>query len=422
MIDVIASSPTRRGWPQRVPFYYGWVQVVVAALAMSATMPGRTHGLGLITEPLLRDLQLDHTWYARANLIASLLGALFCLPVGWMIDRYGVRSTLFIITAALGFSVVGLSHATDGRQLFLWLLLTRGFGQSALSVVSIAAIGKWFNRRAGIAMGLFAVLLTVGFIAGIMIVGPQIERNGWRDAWCNLGWTVLALAPVFWLLARNSPEACGVMPDPLAVASSISDTAESGYTLPQALSRPVFWIVLFGCSAFNFAWSGVTLFNESLLLERGLDAKASVDILAILTGIGLLANIVGGKLATRSRITRLFGGSLVLLAIALVVFPQIDSLNIARCYAAAMGLSGGFITVIFFSAWGHLFGREHLGRIQGVAQFATVLASASGPVYLAEIKASAGSYTPGFHLLAVVVGILAIAAFFAPLPSKRPMN
>jgi hypothetical protein len=36
-----------------------WVCVVIAALAMVATFPGRTHGLGLVTEPLLRDLHLD---------------------------------------------------------------------------------------------------------------------------------------------------------------------------------------------------------------------------------------------------------------------------------------------------------------------------------------------------------------------------
>jgi hypothetical protein len=34
---------------------YGWVMVVLAALAMVATLPGRTHGLGMITERMLAD-------------------------------------------------------------------------------------------------------------------------------------------------------------------------------------------------------------------------------------------------------------------------------------------------------------------------------------------------------------------------------
>ena len=33
--------------------YYGWIVLGVAALAMVGTLPGRTQGLGLVTEPLL---------------------------------------------------------------------------------------------------------------------------------------------------------------------------------------------------------------------------------------------------------------------------------------------------------------------------------------------------------------------------------
>ena len=37
----------------------GWINVVIGAVIMVATMPGRTQGLGLITEPMHRDLQID---------------------------------------------------------------------------------------------------------------------------------------------------------------------------------------------------------------------------------------------------------------------------------------------------------------------------------------------------------------------------
>jgi hypothetical protein len=35
------------------------VNLGLAALAMVGTLLGRTHGLGFVTEPLLRDLSLD---------------------------------------------------------------------------------------------------------------------------------------------------------------------------------------------------------------------------------------------------------------------------------------------------------------------------------------------------------------------------
>src|SRR3954453_153053 len=87
-----------------------WVHVAVAALAMVATLPGRTHGLGLITEPLLADLGLDRVAYAQVNLWATLLGAAFCLPGGWLIDRLGLRVVLAGVLAALGGVVVAMSR------------------------------------------------------------------------------------------------------------------------------------------------------------------------------------------------------------------------------------------------------------------------------------------------------------------------
>src|SRR5262245_4492375 len=103
---------SERGSSQEVSwqFPWYWVHVVVAALAMVATLPGRTHGLGLITEPLLRDLSLDRVHYASLNLWATLLGAIFCLPGGWLIDRLGTRAMLTAVLLTLGAVVVAMSR------------------------------------------------------------------------------------------------------------------------------------------------------------------------------------------------------------------------------------------------------------------------------------------------------------------------
>ena len=391
--------------------------MIVASLAMTATLPGRTHGLGLVTERLLQDLQMDRVLYARINLIASLLGAVFCWPVGRLIDRRGVRTALVMVTAGLALSVVGMAAARGTISLLVTLILVRGFGQSALSVVSMAIIGKWFSRRLGLAMGLFAVLLTFGFIGSVIGMGAAIEAWGWRGAWQNLGFALGALVPIFWFLARSTPESCGVPPDAPDPALVRSESASDSFSFAQALAAPAFWAVLLGACAFNLVWSGVTLFNESMLAERGIAARHAVEIMAILTGVGLLANLIAGALASRERVVKLLGCGLMLLATALVIFPSIETIHGARVYALAIGLSGGIVTVVFFAAFGHLFGRQHLGRIQAAAQFGTVLASALGPELMAESHALSGSYAPMFFVLALISMGLALASFLAPVPT-----
>src|SRR4029077_9120859 len=99
------ANPVPHAEPARRGLYYGWANVAVAALAMVGTLPGRTQGLGLITEPLLADLHIDRVVYAGINLWATLIGSLFCLPCGRLVDRFGSRLVLSVVLAALAATV-----------------------------------------------------------------------------------------------------------------------------------------------------------------------------------------------------------------------------------------------------------------------------------------------------------------------------
>ena len=398
---------------QALPFYYGWMHVGIAAVAMTATLPGRTHGLGLITEPLLADFGMTAVSFARINFISALVGAAACLPIGWWIDRSGVRVVLTTVTFALGASVIAMSRCETVVSLAVTLTLVRGLGQSALSLVSLSVVSKWFERRLGIAMGAFAVLLTFGFIASVMWMGSLIEETGWRSAWATLGWSIAGLSVPFAILTRSTPESCGLVGDRSSSANSLRADGSSR-TIRDALRSPAFWVLVLGSSMFNFVWSGVTLFNESILRDRGIDAGGAAEVMAILAGVGLIANIACGSLATRGRILKLMSVGLGLLAAGLFWFPWVTGVAGARWYAVAIGSSGGVVTVVFFAAWRHLFGSVQLGMIQGAAQFATVLASASGPVVIALAADYWGGYHEVFTILAVATACLAIIAFFVP--------
>src|SRR5215204_5741798 len=200
--------------PSTLPFYYGWVNLSVAAVAMEETLPGRTQGLGLITEQLLADLQIDRVVFAQVNLWATLLGALFCLGVGRVTDRFGSRVVLTVVSAALGVVVLWMSGAKGLAMVALLITLTRGLGQSALSVISITIVGQWFVRRLNLAMAIYTIVLSVGFMLAFPIVGSMVIASGWRAAWMAIGLTLLlVLAPLAWLLVRRTPESCGLLPD-----------------------------------------------------------------------------------------------------------------------------------------------------------------------------------------------------------------
>ena len=77
---------------------------------MVATLPGRTVGLGLITEPLIAEFGLTRIEYARFNMIATLLGTVGALIAGPLTDRFGIRITLSGTLILFGGLVMAMSQ------------------------------------------------------------------------------------------------------------------------------------------------------------------------------------------------------------------------------------------------------------------------------------------------------------------------
>jgi MFS family permease len=391
------------------PVWTGWLNVVVAAVIMLATLPGRTQGLGLITEPMLRDLEIDRVAYATMNLWATLLGAAACLPIGKVFDQMGLRGTTFALMLSLGAVVWTMSGLAGGAlALFLLVLATRAIGQSALSVASITAVGKSFGRRVGLAMGVYSVLLTMLFAAAFTAVGTSVRVNGWRTGWQLVAVGLFVAAPITLLLRERH----------VKTAEDSRETTDS-LSLGSALRTPVFWIFGGATSLFGLISSGLGLFNEAVLAERGFDQQTYVRFLAGTTIIGLAGQFGCGWLSLHWPMQRLLGLALFIYAAALTALLLLTTHSQLWFFAALIGLSGGMITVIFFAVWRHAFGPAHLGRIQGAAQMLTVLASAIGPLIFAQSASWTGSYFPALWVLAPCVLLMSMAAFRVGLPYRH---
>jgi MFS family permease len=336
-----------------------------------------------------------------------------------------VRAVLVLVSGGLGGSVWLMSRAWDQTSLFVTLTLVRGLGQGALSVVAIALVGKWFQRRVGPAMGVFTVLLAVGFVAPIFAVGWAVREHGWREAWAWVAYALaLGLAPLGWLLARDSPERCGVRgEEPVESRPHSSSTpSAASASLLDALRTPAFWVYTLAATLFNFVFSALTLDSEALLSEHGLDGRGVNElILGVLMFSGLPANVAAGWLARRRPMGRLLAVGVGVLATSLTFFPFVRSVGNAAAYAALLGVSGGIITVIYFAVYGHTYGRGHLGAIQAAVQVLSVLASATGPVALAACREYAGGTDLFFQAFAGCAAVVAVLAWLVrpPAPARR---
>jgi MFS family permease len=401
--------------------FYGWIVLLVAAAAMLGTLPGRTQGLGLVTEPLMADLGISRVDYAQLNLWATLIGSLAAVGIGRFIDRLGTRVVLTVVAAALGAVVVSMSGVQSFWALAVAVTLTRGLGQSALSVISLAMVGQWFVRRIDIAMAVYSIVMSIGFMIAFPVVGSLVQSIGWRAAWMWIGVAlIVALAPISWLFVRRDPETIGLNPDgdPVDRGHPTHGTphAEEGATWQMALSTPAFWTFSIGAALYGLVASGIGLFNESILAERGFGPDVYYQTLVVTALTALAGNFGGGWLAMRMSLSTLLAVSLFVLSLGLAALPHVSTILHVMLWATAMGLGGGLVMVLFFSVWPRVYGRKHLGRIQGAAQAMTVVASAVGPLMLAWCIELTGSYAGMFNILAAVIALTAFAALSTPAP------
>ena len=369
---------------------------------MVATLPGRTVGLGLITEQLLVDLGVTRSSYAELNLWATFIGALFLFGTGPALDR-SLRWTTTAVLAAFSGAVFWLAHLPGPGLLLPVLILTRGLGQSSLSLCAVAIVGKSFKKKLSPAMGVFAVATSLLFVAAIPSVDSLLGQLGWRKVWMILAAVILGISLLVAFLVR----------DPQAQKSrGEDDQTTTGMPLREALRSTFFWVLTIGIGIYYFAFTGITLFSESLVVSLDFSRDLRNWFLAIMMFSGLTSNLCCGWLMQRVSVAKIFGGAMIIFTACLIGFPLASgSIGLIYAVAVALGVGSGAVTVIFFAGFADLFGKRHLGKIQGVAQAITVASSGTGPLFFARSFESSGSYSSVFFILAplaLLVGIWAL--------------
>ena len=264
-----------------------------------------------------------------------------------MLDRFGLRRVTLVVLTSLAASVIALSRVESSLGVAVTLLLTRGLGQSMLSVVSITVVAKWFGRRIGPAMGAYSVMMSFLMAAATGLLGASVASNGWRHAWSAQGWFLLALVVPIIFLTRNSPKNANVEFSSIDSANTLSPSA----TLLIALRTPCFWVFTLSISFFGLISSGLSLFNQFVLEERGFDETVFHTTLVIGLLSGMVANLATGAVAKHFPLERILAVGLLLLAAALAGFPLVRTTTQVYSYAIIMGVAGAF-SLCFFSPFG----------------------------------------------------------------------
>ena len=109
------------------------------------------------------------------------------------------------------------------------------------------------------------------------------------------------------------------------------------------MATPAFWIFGGATAMFGLVSSGLGLFQQAVLEERGFDQQTYHTLLVVTTLLALVAQLLSGWLSLRCSIGTLTAIAMVAYSAALVLLSQLSTSVSLWIFAGLMGISGGVL-------------------------------------------------------------------------------
>jgi MFS family permease len=371
-------------------------------------------GLTLYGLPLYYDKFVSELHWSRADVTAGnmlgklLIGPVFGLLVGWIIERIGPRRPMMIGLLVAGGAVAALGLVHD-YILFLALYCLNALGYVlAGPLPNQVLLAQNFKEKRGMAMGVAYLGIGIGFFCVPQITKLLMAKLGWHTALQVLGAIVIAVGMPLVLALR--PGDTITSRSPKAPKASLSDV----------LTNRNFYLLALGSFASVGAVGGM---NQHLKLLFTLDQhRAQSEALNIITwvaGVSLVGRFGAGWLADRIGPKKVMMLIYLLVASAalLLVWGPTGSTIYLFAIVFGLGLGGEYMIIPLMA--GELFGTATLGRVMGIVLTFDGAAEAMFPWIVGKTHDQTNSYRLGFQILTALAALGAVAVALLPDRDRR---
>jgi cyanate permease len=185
---------------------YRWIMLaLVSSLYFSFGLVSRS--LAPLVTPILKDLDISNaqmglimgSWPLSYMAVAAMVGAL--------IDRWGIRRSLFIGIVIIGLSATLRYFANGFMAMFLCVALF-GIGGPMISVGCPATVAAWFKGKdRSTAVGVYTASSTMGRLVVLSVTNSvlmPLTAYSWRLTFVSLGTVVFVIALMWWFFAKDA--------------------------------------------------------------------------------------------------------------------------------------------------------------------------------------------------------------------------
>ena len=410
----------------RLPFFYGWVVVVVSFVTMAIGVNART-AFSLFYPPIISEFGWERGITAGAFSFGFVVSAMVSPLIGRLMDRAGPRATMEVGVALMAGGLLLAPLTSVPWHLYVTIGVMVGAGSVCLGYSGQSLfLPNWFIRKRGFAIGIAFAGVGIGSVTLLPWVQHMIEQTSWRTACTAMGLLVLiALAPIN-LLLRKRPEDLGLRPDGDAApsaggakpVSNIVDPVWAGtdWTLALALRTGRFWWIALGYFCGLYIWYAVQVHQTKFLLDIGFSPSVAVWSLGVVSLLGIPGQILLGHVSDRIGREWVWVASCAGFAIcfaALIALKFEASLWLVYVMVFTQGALGYGLTSIMGAVVLEIFQGKHYGSIFGTIMLAALAGGAAGPWVTGFLYDLTGDYTLAFAIAMAASGLSALSIWQA---------
>ena len=396
-------------------FFYGWVIVAVATLALVVSNGLSIGGIPVFYKAIRDDFVASgavaadsaESFIAFGATLTFFFAGILSPLAGWLIQRFSLKKLMFAGCLLLGLGLTAHSQTENTFVVYAARTLM-GISLCLVGVLpSIVLVSNWFVRRRGLALGILLTGTSIGGVVIPQIATPLITAYGWRTTMLIVSFLIwVVLVPAILFLVKDRPGDLGILPDgeELAAAEKGSVSVQ-GLMLSEALRTPLFWILSICAAAVFYP---IFVATQQVILQAakiGLSSQQASFGLSTLFFVSVTGKFLFGFLSDRFPPTRvMIACCFLMFASTLVLLDLTSSTVFAFLIPFGFGYGGTFVLLQRIAA--DYFGNRDYPKILGVLiVIETVGASIGGLITGRLADAAGGDYTTAFYALIAVRGL-----------------
>lgn len=411
-----------------LPFFYGWVIVVIVMLAGVLAAGVSNITMAVVLKPISDDLGWSRSLTAAAVTMGALFGGVLSPLFGPLADRLGPRLLLPVGGALVGLLAIGVSLSTEPWQFYATFVPARALTEFLLcGMIAFTAVANWFYVKRPRAMGLVAMATPLGSAVLSVVYQFFVMHYGWRSAFFALGislWVLVVVPGLIFL--RRQPEDLGMLPDGLAHApteetifvESRSDL-EFSWDRGDAARTAALRLLVTGAFLAAIGTGGVAFHMAAYMTDGAIPGALAATVVSVMALSGAFGNGLWGALAERFHPRRLNVLTMLVAAGSVALLMHVRSAATAYLFALLFGLNARGAAVLTQILIARYFGRRSFGAISSILDPFHKGGLGLGALFAGIAFDHFGDYGAVFSLFIVSYLVSALLIFLTRKPAQK---